>query len=90
MFGSLQGEIRNLTIMFVTFDVTFLLWVGYYAFLVPPLVQSPPVKDLFLVSCLSIMIGSILGVTPQCIIMIIHYRNFKAANLVRETVVRQT
>jgi hypothetical protein len=38
MFGSLRGEIRNLVIMLVTFDVTFLLWVAYYAFLVPRVV----------------------------------------------------
>ena len=87
MFGSLRGEIRNLTIMLVTFDVTFLLWVAYYALLVPRVVQTKQPENIFLVNCLCVVIGSVLGVTPQCIIMIIHYRNFKSANVV---VVRQT
>ncbi len=28
------------------------------------------------------MIGSVLGLIPQCIIMLIHFRNFKATPLV--------
>ena len=36
---------------------------------------------------MSIVIGTILGLIPQCIIMLIHYKNFKASPLVmlRET-----
>lgn len=31
----IKTQIRNLTIMFVTFDLTFLLWVVYLATLIP-------------------------------------------------------
>ena len=70
--------------MFVTFDVTFLLWALYYAFIVPEVVsqETEPDRNKFEINCLSIMIGSVLGLIPQCIIMLIHFRNFKAVPLV--------
>ena len=37
---SISAQIRNLILMVASFDFTFLLWVCYYAFLVPNVVSN--------------------------------------------------
>lgn len=62
--------------MFVTFDLTFLLWVVYFAVIIPQITTTSYGNNLT-VSNIAVICGAFLGITPQAVIMFIHYRNFK-------------
>lgn len=81
--GAFKAEKRNLVIMLLTFDSTFLLWVCYYAFLLPHVVNIHTQDNhKFTVDALSIVLGAILGVTPLFIIMWIHHLVLSNFNLI--------
>ena len=71
-----KSEKRNLYIMVATFDLTFALWVVYYQIIIPKIEPADNNWSQFKLIMTCLPFGSILGLTPVCIIMVLHYVNF--------------
>lgn len=83
--NAFKSERRNLYIMVATFDLTFALWVVYSQLVIPNILPGVINWSQFKLIVICLPFGTILGLTPVCIIMILHFLNFSTQKLSRRT-----
>ena len=80
-----KSEKRNVYIMVATFDLTFALWVVYYQLITTKFVPMDSDWSQFELIMICLPFSTVLGLTPVCIIMVLHYLNFTTPKLSRRT-----